>query len=284
MKILFAAIISVIILFIVIFFKDVLKNREKISSENGSAIYYLIAEFTVWFAATFGISDSALNTIALRRRACVPLDILPGTFVVGSTVPISVIGLGYVNTYPADMKATLIMMAAGAAGAFAGAAFAVKINGKAIKNIMAALLMATAVCLIVKYIITKGADGTSVNLTGMQLAAVTVISFVSAELAMVGFGATAPIISVMMIMGIATTTIMPMVMCMCSLISFTGSVKFIKSGRYHKKAAVCEVIAGTAGAIAALQYIQNINTFILQIIMIGVILYSSISLIADRRN
>ena len=33
------------------------------------------------------------------------------------------IGLGYVNTYPADMKAALIMMSAGAAGAFTGAAF-----------------------------------------------------------------------------------------------------------------------------------------------------------------
>ena len=284
MKILFAAIISVIILFIIIFFRDILKNKEKISSENGSPLYYLIAEFTVWFAATFGISDSALNTIALRHKACVPLDILPGTFVVGSTIPISVIGLGYMNTYPADMKASLIMMAAGASGAFAGAAFAVKISGKAVKNIMAVLLMATAVCLIIKYVITRGADGASTELTAVQTIVITVISFISAGLAMVGFGATAPIISSLMIMGIATTTIMPMVMCMCAMISFTGSVKFIKSGRYHRKAAVCEVFAGTAGAIAALQFIQNINTFILQIIMIGVILYSSISLIADRRN
>lgn len=102
MKVLFAAIISVIILFIIIFFKDVLKNKEKMSSENGSALYYIIAEFIVWFAATFGISDSALNTIALRHKAYVPLDILPETFVVGSTVPISIIGLGYMNTYPAD--------------------------------------------------------------------------------------------------------------------------------------------------------------------------------------
>lgn len=43
MKVLFAAIISVIILFIIIFFKDVLKNKEKMSSENGSALYYIIA-------------------------------------------------------------------------------------------------------------------------------------------------------------------------------------------------------------------------------------------------
>ncbi len=77
MKVLFAAIISVIILFVIIFFKDVLKNKEKMSSENGSALYYIIAEFIVWFAATLGISSSALNTIALRHKAYVPLDILP---------------------------------------------------------------------------------------------------------------------------------------------------------------------------------------------------------------
>lgn len=284
MKILFAVIITVIILFLAVFLKDLLKNRNSLSAESGSAAYYLVWEFAVWFAATFGISDSALNTIVLRHRAYVPMSLLPGTFVVGSAVPISVIGLGYMNTYPADIAASLVMMAAGAMGAFAGAAFAVKINGKAIKNILAALLMATAVCLIIKYILTKGADGTLTELSTSQTVITAIVSFIAAGLAMVGFGATAPVISLMMIMGITTTTIMPMVMCMCGIIAFTGSMKFIKSGMYHKKAALCEAMAGTAGAVTALQFIQDINTFILQIIMIGIILYSSISLIADRRE
>ena len=284
MKILFAVIISLILIFLAVFLKDILKNKEKISSENGSAVYYLVSEFTVWFAATFGISDSALNTIALRHKAYVPLSMLPGTFVVGSTIPISIIGLGYINTYPADITASLVMMAAGAIGAFAGAAFAVKISGRAIKNIMAVLLMATAVALIIKYILTKGTDGGMTELTASQTVITALVSFIAAGLAMVGFGATAPVISLMMIMGITTTSIMPMVMCMCALISFTGSMKFIKSGMYHRKAALCEASAGTAGAVTALQFIGNINTFILQIIMIAVILYSSISLIADRRK
>lgn len=284
MKILFAAIVIVIALFIILFLKDVLKNKDKLSSENGSAAYFLIAEFIVWFAATFGISDSALNTIALRHNAYVPLAVLPGTFVVGSTIPISIIGFGYMNTYPADTIASLLMMVAGAAGAFTGATFAVKINGNTIKNIMAILLMITAVCLIIKSIITAGAAGSSVSLTTSQIIIISLMAFISAGLAMVGFGATAPVISLMMIMNIATTTIMPMVMCMCAMISFTGSIKFIKSGKYHRKAALCAATSGTAGAIAALQFIQNINAFILQIIMICVILYSSISLIVDKRN
>lgn len=282
MKILFAVIITVIILFLIVFIKDILKNRDSLFSENGPAAYYLVWEFIVWFAATFGISDSALNTIVLRHKAYVPMSLLPGTFVVGSTIPISVIGLGYMNTYPADIAASLVMMAAGATGAFAGAAFAVKISGGAIKNIMAVLLMATAAALIIKYILTKDAEGALTELTASQTVITAIVSFIAAGLAMVGFGATAPVISLMMIMGITSTTIMPMVMCMCGIISFTGSMKFIKSGIYHKKAALCEAVAGTAGAATALQFIGNINTFILQIIMIAVILYSSISLIADR--
>ncbi len=284
MKILFASVIFADILFIIIFLKDILKNKEKIPSESGPAIYYLVSEFIVWFASTFGISDSALNTIALRHKAYVSLSVLPGTFVVGSTIPISVIGLGYMQTYSVDITASLAMMAAGAAGAFTGASFAIKINGRATKNIMAVLLMATAITLIIKYIITGGTDGALTELTSLQTFVTALVSFIASGLAMIGFGATAPVISLMMIMSIATTTIMPMVMCMCTMISFTGSVKFIRSGMYHKKAALCETLAGTAGAVTALQFIGNINTIILQIIMISVILYSSISLIIDKRK
>lgn len=273
--------ISIIIILAANIFKDVIKHKTSIKDENGGWIYYAVCGFLVFFAAAFGISDAALNTLCLRSKQRVSIKNLPGTITVGAMLPMEAVSLSYLAAVDVDIMTVLVLAATMAAGSRFGANVIGKSSPQTIKKLLLFALSLSVIILLVKIIFFSNGVGVRNGLEILPLIMVSFITFFIAALAMVGLASSAPMVAIFMLLGISPIASLATAIMANSLGNPMGAMKYIKDGTYNRKP-VLMMLCGIPGGIIGSKCVQYVNPAILPFIMIGVIIFAIVLVLRDK--
>lgn len=251
LKVVLAVIAIVTTLIIVV---DCAKHKDElVGASIGKWITLAIIGFITNFFDTWGIGSFAPTQAAFKFTKSSPDETVPGTLNVGDTLPVSIEALCFLGFVDIDPLTLVLMLVAAAAGAYIGAGIVSKWDLKTVRIVMAVFLV---VCAIVTVMRTAkvgpfGVAGEALGLTGIKLVLGVVGNFILGALMMVGFGLYSPCIALVAMLGMNVGTAFPIMMGSCALLMNVSVFKFVKEGKYDRRATLCLMFAGAIGAYAA---------------------------------
>ena len=233
---------------------DCSKHKDELKGAKvGQWITLAIIGFITNFFDTWGIGSFAPTQASFKFTKSSPDETVPGTLNVGDTLPVSVEALLFLGFVDIDPLTLVLMLVAAAAGAYIGAGIVSKWDIKTIRIVMAIFLV---VCAIVTVCRTAkvgpfGIAGTAMGLTGIKLILGVVGNFFLGAFMMVGLGLYSPCIALVSILGMEIGTAFPIMMGSCALLMNVSVFKFVKEGKYDRRATLMLMFPGALGAYAA---------------------------------
>lgn len=233
---------------------DCLKHKDELKGASmGQWITLAIIGFVTNFFDTWGIGSFAPTQAAFKFTKSSPDETVPGTLNVGDTLPVSVEAICFLTSVEVEPLTLVLMLASASLGAFIGAGIVSKWDIKKIRYVMAAFLV---ICAIVTVCRTAdigpfGTQGTAIALTGIKLVIGVVGNFFLGAFMMVGLGLYSPCIALVAILGMNVDTAFPIMMGSCAFLMNVSVFKFVKEGKYDRRATLALMFAGALGAYAA---------------------------------
>ncbi len=277
-------ILLVAVLFFAVQVVDILRHRQETKAEHAPCIPLIFIEALTWFLGTFGVSDGAINMVAYRGLHVADTRKLPGTMLVGATVPLAVMSVSYLNAVAFSMQTLLVLIVVQAIGGFVGASLVKKLPIQSVRLIMALALLATAGVILARTYLFHVEGGDTIGLTGIRLVIAAILLTLTEALTMMGFGNMTPNICILLALGVNPLAVYPIVMTANTAGCVIGGVRFIKDGTYVRKAALIEAAAGLIGVLLAVRLVTGMSSGLLQLLMIVLMAYSAVSLLREYRK
>ena len=279
-KILGYAILAAGIAYCVLILYRALSNKDKFLACRGRLALLLPAEAILFFIAASGISDYVMNTIVANRLHTADDKELPGTLVVSSLVPGSIIAFSLLRSESVVHWSVIAACGITAMlGSFVGVRLVRRFEGGVIRKIMAVALMFSLAALIFRMIVSKGAmsDATFLPLPKLILGAV--IIFFTGVLNMFGIPMKATWTAIFLLLGLSPLSTLTMSLVLGSISVLSGGVGIIRQGNYHQKTAVAAATAGAFGALLGVLFTLSLSPLALNIILIIVMLIAIVTML-----
>ena len=222
--------------------KDVIAHKDEIS--NDKLAHNIIISLVANFFDTLGIGSYAIATSAWKFTKSNSDDLIPGSLNVSFAIPICVEATIFIKKVQADSLTLVLMIAASVVGAVIGAKMVSKLDITKIRTVMGVALILVAIITLCKINAFGpfGIIGTARGLTGTKLVIGIVANFILGILMTVGIGLYAPCMAVVLLLGMSTDVAFPIMMGSCAYLCPASGFEFIKSGKYHRGAAIPMVI------------------------------------------
>ena len=279
------AIVTIVTTLLVL--KDCMKHKEEIKGSAKDFVILAIIGFVTNFFDTWGIGSFAPTQASFKFTKTSPDETVPGTLNVGDTLPVSVEALLFLSFVDIDPLTLVLMLAASCVGAYIGAGIVSKWNLKTVRYVMATFLV---ICAIVSVCRTAGVGpfglaGTATGLTGLKLVIGVVGNFFLGAFMMVGLGLYSPCIALVAMLGMNIGTAFPIMMGSCAFLMNVSVFKFVKEGKYDRRATLMLMFPGALGAYAAyllIAYCFDLTT--LTYIVCGVMIITAGMYIRDAKK
>ncbi len=238
------------------------------------------------FFDTLGIGSFATTTAVLRLFHLVEDENIPGTLNVGHAIPtiteciIFIILLGGLI----DIPTITCMVIAGGIGAWFGTGLVVNWPRRTIQRAMAVALVVTAGFMALRLLASLNLESGTIGFTGAALAIAVLASALIGSLTSLGIGNYAPTMAVTFMLGMNAKAVFPIMAASASLILPAAAIRFYKSGRFDKRAAVGLAIGGVPGVFIAAFVVKELPLNAVKWIVVCVLLYTAATLWMSSRN
>lgn len=262
-------------IFAVYLIKDCIAHKEDFTKDK--AITLGLIGFIVNVFDTLGIGNFATTTTGFKLTKSCPDDLIPGTLNVGHAIPVvteAVLFFGLIEIAPV----TLIgMIAAAVLGAVIGASIVSKWSIKVVRIALGIAMIVLAFILACKLLAIGpfGVTGEATSLTGIKLVIGIVGNFFLGALMMIGVGLYAPCMALVGALGMNISAAFPIMMGSCAFLMPSGGFKFVREGKYDRKAAILLSIFGVLGVFVAYAIIKTLPLTVLTWMVICVMLFTS---------
>lgn len=266
---------------------DCAKHKDELGGASiGKWITLAIIGFVTNFFDTWGIGSFAPTQASFKFTKSSPDETVPGTLNVGDTLPVSIEALLFLGFVDIDPLTLALMLVAAAAGAYIGAGIVSKWDLKTIRIVMAVFLVACAIVTVCRtaQIGPFGIAGEAVALEGIKLVIGVVGNFILGALMMVGFGLYSPCIALVAMLGMNVKTAFPIMMGSCALLMNVSVFKFVKEGKYDRRATLMLMFPGALGAYAAYKIACWFSLTTLTYIVCVVMLITATMYIMDAKK
>lgn len=264
------------------FIKDIIAHKEDFTREKFGTL--TVIGFVTNFFDTWGIGSYAPTMAGFKFTKSSADETIPGTLNIGDTLPVSMEAILFFTFVDIDPFTLVAMLAAAILGAVLGAGVVCKWNVRYIRIGLGAGLMIMAFVLACKnaQIGPFGIVGTATALHGIKLVIGLVCNFILGAFMMIGIGLYAPCTALVAMLGMNVKVAFPIMMGSCAFLMNAACFKFIKEGKYDRKAAFCLAFPGALGVVVAyllIKYAFSVKT--LTYIICLVMVYTSIMFIRD---
>jgi len=240
--------------------------------------------FVTAFFDTLGIGSFATTTSVYKLRSMVPVKLIPGTLNVGHTLPTITQAFIYTRIVPVESRTLVLMIAAAVAGSLAGVGVVVRWPRRKIQIGMGlALLVAAALFLMTQYNVSL-AGGDAIGLSGTRLVIGLAGNFVLGILMMLGIGLYAPCLLLVSLLGMNPTAAFPIMMGSCAFLMPFASMRFVRTGTYHKQAAWGLALGAVPAVLIAAFVVRSLSLDKVRWLVIVVVLYTAINMLATARR
>ena len=255
--------------------KDVFAHKDELKGKPSEWFTLAIIGFVTNFFDTWGIGSFAPTQASFKFTKASPDDTVPGTLNVGDTLPVSVEAILFLTFVDIEPLTLVTMLVASAAGAYIGAGIVSKWNIKTIRYVLGAVLFLVAIITACKNagVGPFGTSGTALGLAGIKLVIGVVCNFFLGAFMMVGCGLYAPCTALCAILGMNIKTAFPIMMGSCALLMNVSVFKFVKEGKYDRRATLMLMFPGALGVFVAyltLSYAFSLTTltYIICVVMV----------------
>jgi len=274
--------------FAVYFIADCIKHKEEFSTSK--LVPLAIIGTAANFLDTLGIGSFATTQAGFKFTQSCEDEFVPGTLNVGHCIPIVVEFLCFL-TFGNVAGLTLVsMIVASIVGAVLGAAIVSKLPVNKIRYALCAALIILACILFLKNIEWGPFSGNIGDpdavqaLTGMKLIIGVIGNFILGALMTIGVGLYAPCMALVGALGLNIKAAFPIMMGSCAFLMPAAGIKFIKEGKYDRKAAAMMASFGIIGVLVANFLVKSMNMYYLTFIIIVIMFYTAYTFFRDARR
>lgn len=264
--------------FSIVFVRDIIANKATMEKDTNFFVSGGIGFLTNFFDA-LGIGSFAPTTALLRTFKQVKDRVLPGTLNVSCTWPVVAEAVIFMTIIKVDPVTLVSMLAAATIGAWVGASLVSKFDEKKVQIVMGFALFMTA------FFITAGnmgwmpIGGEAVGLTSVKLIIAVAVNFILGIMMSFGIGLYAPCMALVYLMGMSPKVAFPIMMGSCAYLMPVGSVKFIKTQAYAKKASLAIALFGLVGIFIAALWVKSLPLSVLSWMVVAIVMYTAIMLL-----
>jgi uncharacterized membrane protein YfcA len=240
--------------------------------------------FVTAFFDTLGIGSFATTTSVYKLRNMVPVKLIPGTLNVGHTMPTITQAFIYTTIVPVEPRTLVLMIVAAVAGSIAGVGVVVRWPRRKIQIGMGlALLAAAALFLMTQYNVSL-AGGDTLGLSGTRLLIGLAGNFALGVLMMLGIGLYGPCLLLVSMLGMNPTAAFPIMMGSCAFLMPIASMRFVRTGTYHRQAAWGLAIGAVPAVIIAAFLVRSLPLYAVRWLVIVVVFYTAINMLMTARQ
>ncbi len=267
------------VFFAYLLFRDLWKNRASIKDEPGSLKLLGPVAPVVMFLATMGVSDIVVNTLFYNKCSLVDDKRLPGSLIVPGALPLGVVAIAYLITSSVDLKVVLTVAICQSLGAALGVRLVAGMKGTVIKKIIGAAMLLTAVFLLLRLAGIGTTGGSLTTFPPGKLIICGVCALLLGAFNMLGMGIKAPMMSLLLTLGLASSEVLAVILTACSFSAVSGGVQFIRRGLYQRRIALVYSTFGFIGIALGFLFVMNLNPMVLQIILLVITVYTGFDLL-----
>ncbi|MDR1017348.1 MAG: sulfite exporter TauE/SafE family protein [Lachnospiraceae bacterium] len=272
------------LVFLVYMIKDCMAHKEDFDGKHMIALA-IIGAITN-FLDTLGIGSFATTQAGFKFTKSSPDAIMPGTLNVGDTVPVVLEAVLFFGAIELDPILLVGFLAAAVIGAVIGAGIVVKWPVKIVRIALGAALLILAIIMFCRQLGVGpfGATGTITTLAKLGMVKFViglVVNFVLGALMTIGVGLYAPCMALIGALGMNIGAAFPIMMGSCAFLMPSAGIKFVKEGKYDRKASIMLSIFGAIGVLIAYYIVKSLPLTILTYVVIVVMIFTSITFFYD---
>lgn len=268
--------------FATVFLKDFLAHRDHL--ENNSWSKVTLIGFVTNFFDTLGIGSFAPTTAMLKVFKQTHDRVIPGTLNVSCTIPVIVEALLFITVIEVEPVTLISMLVSATIGAYVGAGIVAKLPEKKVQLIMGLALFVTAVVMFSSQMGWMPGGGNSIGLLGSKFVVAVLGNFILGALMTAGIGQYAPCMALVYFLGMSPRVAFPIMMGSCAFLMPVASVKFVREKAYDRRASLGITMGGVVGVIIAAYIVKSLPLDILKWLVIGVILFTSITMLNSAQK
>lgn len=270
------------VLFLIRFISDFIKN--KLQLEDNSWTKVSIIGFVTNFFDALGIGSFATGAALLKIFKQSSDRVIPGTLNVGYTIPVILEAFIFIKVIQVEALTLIPMIFSAIIGAWIGAGVVSKLSEKKVQKIMGTALLLTGFLMIASQLGLIPSGGDAIGLAGWKLGLAVATNFILGALMTAGIGLYAPCMVLVYFLGMSPKVAFPIMFGSCAFLMPIASIKFIKEGAYNRKASMAFTTIGAVGVVIAVYLVKSLPTNILSWVVVGVVLYTAISLLKDSKK
>lgn len=267
-SIILCLLILVLICYLIYYGYDIYKHRHELEQQT-SYVKSGVFGFVCLFFDVLGIGAFAPHTTLYHRFHQVEDYLIPGTLNVGNAIPTILQALIFIQLVKVDTLTLVAMLLTSIIGSYLGASIVAKMDERKIRLSMGVALLITALFMFFSAMGWMDLEGNAVGLYGWKLLLAVIVNFILGALMTIGVGLYSPCMALVSMLGMSPTIAFPIMMGSCAFLMPVCGVKFIKSGRYNRKASISATIAGSIGVLLAAFIVKSLP---LQVLRWGVVL------------
>ncbi|MDB4908039.1 MAG: hypothetical protein JWO05_2823 [Gemmatimonadetes bacterium] len=231
--------------------------------------------FVVAFFDTLGIGSFATTTTLLKTFGIVPDENLPGTILVGLSLPAAAQGLIFLTIVNADATLLMCVMVATVLGGWLGARVVTSLPRRPIQVGMGIGLLLAATFMTMSTLGVFPSGGTAIGLPTTRLVIASTGAFVFGGLLMIGIGNFAPCLILLTMLGLDPHAAFPVIMGASAVVAMVGSMTFIRKARYSPRPAIALTLAGIPAVLVAAFLVKSLPLLVLRWAVVGVVTYAA---------
>ena len=238
------------------------------------------------FFDTLGIGSFATTTAALVLGRVIKDDDIPGTLNVGQAIPTVSEAIIYIILLGGliDLPTIISMVVAGGVGAWFGAGFVSHLPRRTIQRAISIALLITAGFMAMSMMASLSLNAGTIGFTGTALVVAIVASLVIGSLTSLGIGNYAPTMAVTYMLGMNAKAAFPIMAASAAVILPAAAIRFYRSGRFDRRIAFGLAVGGIPGVLVAAFLVKSLPLGVLKWVVVGVLLYTSITLWMSSRR
>ena len=239
----------------------------------------VVIGFCVNFFDTLGIGSLATTTTTFKALRMVPDERLPGTMIVGLTLPVVAQALIFISAIEIDTTLLVSMIGTALAGGFLGAGVVSRLPRRPIQVGMGSALLLAAVFMTVAQLNRMPVGGTALSLDGGVLWLALGVNFVLGALIMLGVGNYGPTFVLLSALGMDPRAAFPIMMGSGAFAALLGCLAFVKRRNQVTQPALGLTLGGIPGVIVAALLVTSMPINLLRWLVIVVVVYAAVTML-----
>ena len=280
---LFAALAALVAIYVARWWTALLRSRSlppgALQRAAAPGLAHTAIGFLTNFFDTLGVGSFATTTTIYKLRRLVPDELIPGTMLVGHTLPVVTQAFAFISVVSVDRRQLVILIIAMMAGGWIGAGAVSRLPRRAIQLGMAVALLLAGLFMGMGMLQLYPAGGDALSLTPFRLVVALVANFVMGALVTLGIGHYGPSLVLFGLLGMEPRAAFPIMMGAGAFMGVVAAMRFVSTGRYSARAALGLTLGGIPGVLVAVWLVQSLPLDVVRWGVIVVVLYTAVTLI-----